>query len=401
MTVREALDLFASFYDEPGATRAELIDDLGLADKRDTAYRQAVGRPEAAAVDRARARRPARRSRSSTSSSTGLDPQARRDTWQLIESIRDRGVTVLLVTHLMEEAERLADRVAVIDDGRVVAARHARRASSRWSTRSSGSGSGRPSRSRTRLLTDLPEVRRVERTRPDRRRHRHRQPHQRGDGRPRPPPDRRQRPADRAGQPRRRVPRPHRPPARPAPPRSCHERAASAHRHRGQAVLPRARSRGSRRSPCRRSSCSIFGSIFGPTEPDPALGGRRFIDVFVPSLVVITLGTLGHPDRCRSASRRTARRASCAGCRRRRPTRSGCWPRSSSIYMVDCGHRPGPAGRRRERRVRRPAPAAPARLRRRVPARAWRRCSRSASWSPRVAPSTGWRRPSRSRCSSS
>jgi ABC-2 type transport system ATP-binding protein len=52
---------------------------------------------------------------------TGLDPQARRDTWELIESIRDRGVTIVLVTHFMEEAERLCDRVALIDAGRVVA----------------------------------------------------------------------------------------------------------------------------------------------------------------------------------------------------------------------------------------------------------------------------------------
>jgi ABC-2 type transport system ATP-binding protein len=52
---------------------------------------------------------------------TGLDPQARRDTWSLIESVRDEGVTVLLVTHFMEEAERLCDRIALIDRGRVVA----------------------------------------------------------------------------------------------------------------------------------------------------------------------------------------------------------------------------------------------------------------------------------------
>src|SRR5262249_16810126 len=52
---------------------------------------------------------------------TGLDPQARRDTWQLIEGIRARGVTVLLVTHFMEEAERLCDRLALIDQGKVVA----------------------------------------------------------------------------------------------------------------------------------------------------------------------------------------------------------------------------------------------------------------------------------------
>ena len=52
---------------------------------------------------------------------TGLDPQARRDTWQLIENVRDGGVTIILVTHFMEEAERLADRVALIDEGRLVA----------------------------------------------------------------------------------------------------------------------------------------------------------------------------------------------------------------------------------------------------------------------------------------
>ena len=52
---------------------------------------------------------------------TGLDPQARRDAWDLIEAIRDRGVTIVLVTHFMEEAERLCDRLALIDAGRVVA----------------------------------------------------------------------------------------------------------------------------------------------------------------------------------------------------------------------------------------------------------------------------------------
>jgi ABC-2 type transport system ATP-binding protein len=65
-----------------------------------------VGRPRVAVLDEL---------------TTGLDPQARRDTWSAIEAIRDSGVTVLLVTHFMEEAERLCDRVAVIDAGRVVA----------------------------------------------------------------------------------------------------------------------------------------------------------------------------------------------------------------------------------------------------------------------------------------
>src|SRR5690348_4737285 len=119
ITVREALDLFAAFYADP-ADPDRLIGDLGLDDKRKTAYRNLsggqkqrlsialalVGKPRIAILDEL---------------STGLDPAARRETWQLIESIRDRGVTVLLVTHLTEEAERLADRVAVFANGRVIA----------------------------------------------------------------------------------------------------------------------------------------------------------------------------------------------------------------------------------------------------------------------------------------
>ena len=52
---------------------------------------------------------------------TGLDPQARRNTWRLIQDVRERGVTIVLVTHSMEEAEHLCDRVALLDAGRVVA----------------------------------------------------------------------------------------------------------------------------------------------------------------------------------------------------------------------------------------------------------------------------------------
>ncbi len=163
MTVREALDLFAAFYEQP-ADPAELLADLGLEDKRDTAYRNLsggqkqrlsialalIGRPRIAILDEL---------------STGLDPQARRETWQLIESIRDRGVTVLLVTHLMEEAERLADRIAVIAEGRVIAL-----------DTPAGIVSMVDAEQRLRfrpsapiddtLLSGLPEVRRVERSGP-------------------------------------------------------------------------------------------------------------------------------------------------------------------------------------------------------------------------------------------
>ncbi|MGW4502748.1 ATP-binding cassette domain-containing protein [Micromonospora sp. NPDC004336] len=117
--VREALDLYRSFY-RNRADIDELLTDLGLAEQRDTYFQKLsggqkqrlsvalalVGRPEVAILDEL---------------TTGLDPQGRRDTWDLVERIRDRGVTVVLVTHFMEEAERLCDRLAIIDRGRVVA----------------------------------------------------------------------------------------------------------------------------------------------------------------------------------------------------------------------------------------------------------------------------------------
>ncbi len=120
LKVGELLDLYQSFYPEP-ADPAELAQRLGLADKRDDYYRSLsggqkqrlsialalIGQPKAAVLDEM---------------TTGLDPRARRDTWDLIEQVRDGGVTILLVTHYMEEAGRLCDRVALVDRGRVVAA---------------------------------------------------------------------------------------------------------------------------------------------------------------------------------------------------------------------------------------------------------------------------------------
>ena len=119
LKVWEALDLYASFYRRP-VPWPELLDRWGLAERRDAAVatlsggqRQRlqialalVGRPEVVFLDEL---------------TTGLDPQARRDTWELVRAVRDAGATVVLVTHLMEEAERLCDRVAVIDRGRLVA----------------------------------------------------------------------------------------------------------------------------------------------------------------------------------------------------------------------------------------------------------------------------------------
>ncbi|MBG0564878.1 ABC transporter ATP-binding protein [Actinoplanes aureus] len=117
--VAEALELYSSFYRDPVDWR-ELMELLGLTEKRNTRYKALsggqkqrlsialalVGNPKVAILDEL---------------TTGLDPQARRDTWGLIEQVRDSGVTILLVTHFMDEAERLSDRIAVIDGGRVAA----------------------------------------------------------------------------------------------------------------------------------------------------------------------------------------------------------------------------------------------------------------------------------------
>ncbi|GAA3443114.1 ABC transporter ATP-binding protein [Planomonospora venezuelensis] len=117
--VWEALDLYASFY-RASVDPAALMERVGLAGKRDTRYGKLsggqqqrlsialalVGDPRVAILDEL---------------TTGLDPQARRDTWELIEQVRAGGVTIVLVTHFMEEAERLCDRIALIDSGKVVA----------------------------------------------------------------------------------------------------------------------------------------------------------------------------------------------------------------------------------------------------------------------------------------
>ena len=119
LTVREALELYASFSPHPADWRP-LAERLGLTAKLTTRFAKLsggqkqrlfialalIGNPRVVVLDEL---------------TTGLDPRARRDTWQLIEDVRASGVTVLLVTHFMEEAQRLCDRIAVIDKGRVAA----------------------------------------------------------------------------------------------------------------------------------------------------------------------------------------------------------------------------------------------------------------------------------------
>jgi len=117
--VWEAVDLWASLYQKKATDGERLLEQLGLTDKRNAWFMNLSGGqkqrlfialalindPEVVFLDEL---------------TTGLDPQARRAIWDLVRGIRERGKTVFLTTHLMEEAERLCDRVAIIEHGRII-----------------------------------------------------------------------------------------------------------------------------------------------------------------------------------------------------------------------------------------------------------------------------------------
>jgi ABC-2 type transport system ATP-binding protein len=117
--VWEAVDLWRSLYDRTVVDSDALLARLGLESKRNAWFMTLSGgqkqrlfialalihEPEVVFLDEL---------------TTGLDPQARRAIWSLVTGIRDRGTTVFLTTHLMEEAEKLCDRVAIIEHGRII-----------------------------------------------------------------------------------------------------------------------------------------------------------------------------------------------------------------------------------------------------------------------------------------
>lgn len=119
ITVREALRLWSTWYDDP-APWEDLATQLGLADHLDRRFAKLsggqqqrlsialalVGRPRVVILDEL---------------TTGLDPRARREVWEMVRRLRADGVTVLLVTHAMDEAQALCDRIAIVKDGRVAA----------------------------------------------------------------------------------------------------------------------------------------------------------------------------------------------------------------------------------------------------------------------------------------
>ncbi len=117
--VWEALDLYASFY--PHATDwKELIQQLGLEEKRKAPFSKLSG-GQKQRLFIALALLPDPQLVFLDELTTGLDPQARHAIWDLVRAIRSKGKTILLTTHFMEEADRLCDRVAILDHGRIVA----------------------------------------------------------------------------------------------------------------------------------------------------------------------------------------------------------------------------------------------------------------------------------------
>jgi ABC-2 type transport system ATP-binding protein len=119
MKVWEALDLYASFY-EKTVPWEPLVEQWGLAEKRNTQFGGlSGGQKQRLFISLALLNDPQIVFLDELTS--GLDPQARRATWDLIRAIREQGKTVVLITHFMDEVEALADRVAVIDHGRVIA----------------------------------------------------------------------------------------------------------------------------------------------------------------------------------------------------------------------------------------------------------------------------------------
>jgi ABC-2 type transport system ATP-binding protein len=119
LTVREALELYASFYDNP-RDGLELADRLAIGDSLDVRYgKLSGGQQQRVAIALALIGRP--RIALLDELTTGLDPRSRRGVWELVEEARNDGTTIILVTHLMEEAQRLCDRLALINGGRVTA----------------------------------------------------------------------------------------------------------------------------------------------------------------------------------------------------------------------------------------------------------------------------------------
>jgi ABC-2 type transport system ATP-binding protein len=119
LTVRETIELFASFYREPRSSQ-EVLEELELTEKADAwVGKLSGGQRQRLAVATALVCNP--RILFLDEPTTGLDPQSRRQLWEIIRAFQRDGGTVLLTTHYMDEAERLCDRLAIVDHGQIIA----------------------------------------------------------------------------------------------------------------------------------------------------------------------------------------------------------------------------------------------------------------------------------------
>lgn len=155
----EALDLFASFY-KHRVNNENLLETLGLTEKRSSSFKKlSGGQKQRLFIALALINKPTVVFFDELT--TGLDPQARRSMWKLVRQIREQGCTVFLTTHFMEEAERLCDRVLIIDHGKLVSLD-----TPEAMIRSLGAENRLvftlPGNKVAPILTDLPQVSRVE-----------------------------------------------------------------------------------------------------------------------------------------------------------------------------------------------------------------------------------------------
>ena len=119
LSVRETIELFASFYREPCST-ADILEELQLTEKSDAwVGKLSGGQKQRLAVATALVGKP--RILFLDEPTTGLDPQSRRQLWDIVRVFQKKGGTVLLTTHYMDEAERLCDRLAIVDHGQIIA----------------------------------------------------------------------------------------------------------------------------------------------------------------------------------------------------------------------------------------------------------------------------------------
>ena len=119
LTVRETLELFASFYHDPRPT-TDILEELQLTEKSDAwVGKLSGGQKQRLAVATALVGNP--RILFLDEPTTGLDPQSRRQLWDIVRAFQKKGGTVLLTTHYMDEAERLCDRLAIVDHGVIIA----------------------------------------------------------------------------------------------------------------------------------------------------------------------------------------------------------------------------------------------------------------------------------------